>query len=379
MARIEEYIVKDNKRLRLGYTTGSCAAAAAKAAAVMLLSGKECLQVFLDTPKQIRLSLEILDIRRGKDWVSCGVRKDAGDDPDITDQMVICARVSKKEEAEVSIDGGEGVGRVTKPGLDQPVGAAAINRVPRAMIEKETRAVMEEFGYRQGLHVEIFIPGGEEAAKKTFNPRLGIVGGLSVLGTSGIVEPMSEEALLDTIRAEIQVKRAEKEEILYVVPGNYGEDFFKRELKIQTEPVKCSNFVGDAIDMAGQAGFRKLLFAAHIGKFIKVSAGCMNTHSKYGDNRMETFWELAKGAGAKKELETRILDCATADEAIRILKEEGLWEKTREALFESLERELTKRGGEGMEVGALVFSNQYGLLGMTPIGERLLAEGQKKG
>ncbi|HIR97860.1 MAG TPA: cobalamin biosynthesis protein CbiD, partial [Candidatus Merdisoma faecalis] len=222
---MEKYVFKNNKKLRMGYTTGSCAAAAARAAASMLLTGKAVPEVKLMTPKGIGLDLEVLEAEWTAEEASCAVRKDAGDDPDVTNGLKIYALVRKSEEPGVQIDGGEGVGRVTRPGLEQPVGAAAINKVPRQMIRENVEEICRKFGYEGGLSVTISIPGGEALAVKTFNPRLGIVGGISVLGTSGIVEPMSEEALIQTIRVDIKMQLAGGRKYLVLVPGNYGLDY----------------------------------------------------------------------------------------------------------------------------------------------------------
>ena len=189
---MEEYIVKDGKKLRLGYTTGSCAAAAAKAAAWMLLTGRKKETIDLLTPKGISLKLDVLSITQTPQEVSCAIRKDSGDDPDATRDTLIFASVRKTDAPGIVIDGGTGVGRVTKRGLDQPVGAAAINSVPRQMIEENVQQVCRLCDYSGGICVVISVPDGEMLAKKTFNPRLGIVGGISILGTTGIVEPMSE-------------------------------------------------------------------------------------------------------------------------------------------------------------------------------------------
>ena len=205
---MEQYIEKDGKRLRLGYTTGSCAAAAAKAAAWMLLTGRRKETITLDTPKGIRLELAVREITMHADSVSCAIEKDSGDDPDVTKGTLIFASVRRTDEPGVHIDGGEGVGRVTKRGLDQPVGNAAINSVPRQMIRENVEEVMALTDSSGGLDVVISAPEGETLAKKTFNPRLGIVGGISILGTTGIVEPMSEAALVETIRVELRQRRA---------------------------------------------------------------------------------------------------------------------------------------------------------------------------
>ena len=221
--------------MRYGFTTGSCAAAAAKAAAYMLLSGRQKNTITIETPKGIPYTAEILEITRGEKAVQCAVRKDGGDDPDITSGALIYAEVSLTDhtrtqatDTRIHIDGGIGVGRVTKPGLDQPVGNAAINHVPREMIAKEVLEVCDLMDYKGNLQVIISVPEGEAIAKQTFNPRLGIVGGISILGTSGIVEPMSNQALLDTIRVELNQRRAEGFDYIAVAPGNYGLDFMKK-------------------------------------------------------------------------------------------------------------------------------------------------------
>ena len=204
---LEEYfIIKDNKKMRYGYTTGSCAAGAAGAAARMLLGGKPLSYARLMTPRGIELTLTLLDVFLSEEEVSCAIRKDGGDDPDATTGLLVYASVKKCREPGIHIDGGRGVGRVTQKGLEQPVGAAAINKVPRQMIEQEVEKACDEFSYEGGIQVIISIPGGEEVAKKTFNPRLGIEGGLSVLGTSGIVVPMSEDALIASIRTEMKMR-----------------------------------------------------------------------------------------------------------------------------------------------------------------------------
>ena len=292
---MEEFIEKDGKKLRYGYTTGSCAAAAAKAAAWMLLTGKRKTTISLVTPKGIPLSLQVEDIRMEEDFVSCAIRKDSGDDPDVTNGTLVYARVSRRGTPEIAIDGGFGVGRVTKKGLDQPVGNAAINSVPRKMIRENLEEVLSLTDADCGLDVLISIPDGERLAKQTFNPRLGIVGGISVLGTTGIVEPMSEKALVDTIRVELNQRRAGGADYVLLTPGNYGCDFIRAGLNLRPEwAVQTSNFIGQSLDICRELGFRGALLVGHIGKLVKVGGGMLNTHSKYGDCRMEI---LAAHAG----------------------------------------------------------------------------------
>ena len=364
---MKEFIEQDGKQLRLGYTTGSCAAAAAKAAAWMLLSGRRKESITLETPKGITLDLDIEDIKIDSDSVSCAVRKDAGDDPDVTNGALVYAKVSFSDAPGVTVDGGEGVGRVTKPGLDQPVGNAALNSVPRKMIRENVGEVMTLFDHSGGLSVIISIPAGVELAKKTFNPRLGIVGGISVLGTTGIVEPMSEKALVDTIRTELNQHQALGEENVLLTPGNYGAEFIKNGLGLDPEKaVQTSNFIGDSIDLCAKLGFRRILLIGHIGKLVKLAGNMMNTHSKYGDCRMDIIAAGAGAEGADAGLISRILGCVACDEAVRLLREADpqLEQRTLARVTQRAHENLCHRAGD-MSVEMIMFSKEYGMLGET--------------
>lgn len=370
----ECYVIKNHKKLRCGYTTGSCAAAAAKAAACMLLTGDPVEETALQTPKGILLHLLIEEgrIERGPDGrpvrASCAVRKDGGDDPDATNGILICAAVERSPEEGIHIDGGTGVGRVTKPGLNQPAGNAAINDTPRRMIREAVEEICEMHGYGGGMSVVISIPEGEEIAGRTFNPRLGIVGGLSVLGTSGIVMPMSEEALVESIRTEMKMLHAAGAEYLVITPGNYGETFSRQMKDIDlTYEMKCSNYVGETIDMAEAMGIRGILFIAHIGKFIKVSGGIMNTHSRNADARAELMAAAALRSGAGTEDARRILETNTTEESLDILAECGevLYGKTMEEICRRVQFYLNARCKNTVKLGAVLFSSVRGKLGET--------------
>ena len=362
---MEEFVVKEGKRLRLGYTTGSCAAAAAKAAAWMLLTGREKTAVTLHTPKGMDLSLSVQDIRREEGAVSCAIVKDGGDDPDITAGALIYARVSRIPERDVEIDGGFGVGRVTKPGLDQKPGQAAINSVPRKMIRENLLEVAAALDYTGGFRVEISVPLGEELAKKTFNPRLGIVGGISILGTTGIVEPMSEQALLDTIRVELRQKRTQSDFVL-LTPGNYGSDFIRDSLGIAPRnAVQVSNFIGDALDMCKELDFRGAVLIGHIGKLVKLGGGMMNTHSKYGDCRTEILSAMAGAEGVDSSVIQNMLDCVSCDECLHLLEPTGKREAVLNRLLDRIHFHLRSRAGEDFQIECAMFSKEYGLLGKT--------------
>ena len=360
---MESYIEKDGKKLRFGYTTGSCAAAAAKAAAWMLLTGQKKETISLITPKGVTLTLAVEDISMEPDRVRCAIRKDSGDDPDVTNGTLIFAEVTRKEEPGIAIDGGIGVGRVTKKGLDQPVGNAAINSVPRQMIRVNLEEILTLTDQNCGLNVTISVPEGEVLAKQTFNPRLGIVGGISILGTTGIVEPMSEKALVDTIRVELKQRRANGDDYVLLTPGNYGCDFIRAGLSLNAEQaVQSSNFIGQTLDICRELGFKGALLVGHIGKMVKVSGGMMNTHSKYGDCRMEILAAHAGIAGLSPEKIGEILQCVACDDVLRILLDAGCFEKTMTGLTERILFHLRHRAGEDMEIGAILFSKEYGLL-----------------
>lgn len=363
----------EKKSLRRGYTTGTCAAIAAKAATIMLVRNCRLQTEKVMTPKGIEVSAELHDIVREQTKVSCAVKKDAGDDPDVTHGILIYAEVELLKEPEIVIDGGIGVGRVTKAGLSQEIGEAAINPVPKQMIQKEVREALDVNGYLGGAKVIISVPEGETIAKKTFNPRLGIINGISILGTSGIVEPMSERALIDTIEVEMKVAYANGVRNIVITPGNYGEDFIRNTLHMDLrQAVRCSNFVGEAIDLAVGIGFESILLIGHIGKFVKLAAGIMNTHSHQADGRMEVFTAHAALAGASVETLRQVMDCISTDEAIKILKEQGYIESTMGSIIKKAEFHLVQRCMNEVPIGAIFFSNVHGILGMTKQAEGLL-------
>ncbi len=362
---LEEYIYHGQEKLRCGYTTGSCAVAAAKAALAMLLSGNVCENVSLMTPKGIMLYLDVLEIDLQQAYVSCAVKKDAGDDPDITDGVFVYAKVSKCDSG-ILIDGGEGVGRVTKEGLDQPVGNAAINSTPRRLMREMVMELSQQYHYDGGVQIIISVPGGEALAKKTFNPRLGISGGISIIGTSGIVEPMSTQALLDTIALEMRQRRAQGDRHLILTLGNYSQRFLVQEMPdIQDKSVKCSNYIGQSIDMALQNQFESILIVGHIGKLVKLGAGIMNTHSKEADGRMEVIVTCGVIAGVRTEILKKIPSCVTVDEALGILDREHVMAPVMDVLLCRIQYYLDAKVRSTLPVGAVLFSNTYGMLGCT--------------
>lgn len=372
------------KELRKGFTTGSCGAAAAKAALYMLLTGSVKDEIEIITPGGAVFRTEVKDIFREGNRAQCAVVKDGGDDPDVTTGLHVTAEVRAEERGdgalEIQIEGGPGVGRVTLPGLDQPVGNAAINRVPRQMIEKELTEVAELLDFRGRIRVILSVPGGEAAAERTFNPRLGIEGGISILGTTGIVEPMSTRAILDTIRVELNQRKALGDRIAAVSPGNYGLNFMKETYGYDlNRSVKCSNYVGDTVDMVREMGFRGMLLTGHIGKLIKVSGGIMNTHSKEGDARMELLAAAVIRAGGSTDTLRGILNCRVTEEALGIIQGESpeLLRKSMDAVMDRILYYLRKRAGEELPVECILYSNEFGLLAASPGAMDMLEELRK--
>ena len=375
----EHYVRSGQKLLRCGYTTGTCAALGAAGAARLLLTGHAPETVALRTPKGIVVEVAPLFCRRTDTGAECAIEKDGGDDVDVTTGLPVIATVELLPGCtDIRIDGGRGVGRVTKPGLDQPVGAAAINHVPRQMIAEALRREAEAACYTGGFAVTISIQNGEEVARRTFNPHIGVEGGLSVLGTSGIVEPMSQQAILDTIQLEMNqaVLRAGTPKRLILAPGNYGLDYLH-----DTYPafaaipvVKTSNFIGDTLDMAASAGFEQVLLVGHVGKLVKVAGGIMNTHSHTADCRTELFCAHAALCGASRELCAALYAAATTDACLELLDAAGLRAPVLESLLDAIQLHLDRRAGEAFRVGAVLFSNQHGPLGATQTAKELLEQ-----
>lgn len=368
-----QYVYHHNRRLRCGHTTGTCAAAASKAAALMLLKNERVATVRILTPKGITLNLPVEDVTISDTFVSCAVRKDGGDDIDATHDTLIYSRVSLTDSG-LTIDGGIGVGRVTRRGLDQPVGNAAINRIPRSMITEAVTDVAESLGYDGGFDIIISIPDGEEIAKMTFNPRLGIVGGISVLGTSGIVEPMSETALIDTIKVEMRMRKESGDRTIVVVPGNYGKDFTDGIPGLNgDDAVKCSNFVGEMLDYACELGLDVVLIS-NLGKLVKVAGGIMNTHSRNADARMEILAANAALAGGSIELVRGIMGGISTDDALELIDSEGLVPKVSELLLDRVQYHMDHRTGGRIRTSAVMFSSVHGLLGYTDGAKGMLLE-----
>ena len=378
------------QKLRSGYTTGLCAAAAAKAAAFMLWGeeNRKTTEVTAKNGETVSLLIE----NRGKtgNRTGCCVRKDAGDDPDVTDQALIWAWAEPVKESPlpqwytnedypgIYIEGGKGIGRVTRPGLSCPVGKAAINPVPREMIWEAVEEVRRILKRDEPVLVTVEIPEGEELAKKTFNPKLGITGGLSVLGTTGIVKPMSEEALIATIHLEIHMKAVEGDTYLVLTPGNYGENFLKQQFGLSLEHgVKYSNFIKDTVKFMADEGFSRGLLIGHVGKLIKAAGGAENTHSRFGDNRMETILQCVEESGKigtqekNRDYRDRILESNTTEEAVCYLESLGIRRRVGDYGARLLQKQILTWTEGRLLMDVIMFSNELGIFG-----EAVVADGK---
>lgn len=340
---IDEFVYVDGKKYRRGYTSGSCACGATKAALIMHLEKRNINEVRIGTPKGVDLDLKIDNISRGKDWVQCSVKKDGGDDIDATHGMDIFARLELVQADQVPdfrsdldsdylfITSGQGIGRVTKKGLDIRPGRPAINRVPLNMILKVVQETLDEAGldiydYLGGrkILVTIFAPQGQEIAKRTFNSNLGIEGGISIIGTTGIVEPMSDEGWKKALSAELSIKRAQGRETIILVPGNIGRDIMAKSYGADLDGiVKMSNFIGYMLMETKRLGFKRVIVGGHIGKLIKLSGGITNSHSRVADARREIMVANLALLGAPLELLKEIDACLSTDAMVDIIRKAG--------------------------------------------------------
>lgn len=354
---MEKFTVKNGKALRFGYTTGSCATAAAAAATEMLLSGSRVERADITLPSGEKAVFAIEDIDMREDAVTCSVTKDGGDDPDATHGAKIFAKV-KKREADILLIGGRGVGLVTAKGLQCKVGEPAINPVPRKMIRENARRILQSYSADCGLEITISVPDGAEIAQKTYNPRLGIVDGISILGTTGIVDPMSEKALVDTIKAVVDKQYAEDSENILISPGNYGREFCQEYLQLDIQrSVPVSNYIGEALDYIRYKGFKRILFVGHTGKLIKIAAGVMNTHSSYADCRMEVIGVHSAICGADPQTVGQIMNCVTTDEAFDLIKDMSYYEAVKNRILEKVLYHLRFRLKGAAEIEIVMFTS----------------------
>ena len=372
---MDDYAYVNGKKLRKGFTTGTCATAATAAAISMILNQDIEEKVTVSTANGVEVTMDIKDPSFGELTASAAVEKDGGDDADATHGLLIYSTVTLLPDSnDIEIDGGEGVGRVTQKGLKCDVGMAAINPTPRAMIEKTARQLL---GPNCGAKIIISVPGGEETAKLTYNSRLGIVGGISILGTTGIVNPMSEESWKASITIELTMLYNQGYRSVVLAPGNYGEDFATNVLGIPPHRiVNMSNFVGHVLKEVQRIGFTRVLMVGHMGKFVKVAGGIFSTHSKDSDARMEIIMANLALLGAPVELLEKVDQCITTDAAGTFI-EEYHYEEVYQVLVDKMkfrsERLLRNRKPE-VSIDVVTFGKEAGYLASTQTLEEIAEE-----
>ena len=372
---MDDYAYVNGKKLRKGFTTGTCATAATAAAISMILNQDIEEKFTVSTANGVEVTMDIKDPSFGELTASAAVEKDGGDDADATHGLLIYSTVTLLPDSnDIEIDGGEGVGRVTQKGLKCDVGMAAINPTPRAMIEKTARQLL---GPNCGAKIIISVPGGEETAKLTYNSRLGIVGGISILGTTGIVNPMSEESWKASITIELTMLYNQGYRSVVLAPGNYGEDFATNVLGIPPHRiVNMSNFVGHVLKEVQRIGFTRVLMVGHMGKFVKVAGGIFSTHSKDSDARMEIIMANLALLGAPVELLEKVDQCITTDAAGTLI-EEYHYEEVYQVLVDKMkfrsERLLRNRKPE-VSIDVVTFGTDAGYLASTQTLEEIAEE-----
>ncbi|MEM3382928.1 MAG: cobalt-precorrin-5B (C(1))-methyltransferase CbiD [Nitrososphaerales archaeon] len=348
--------------LRYGITTGACAAAAAKAALITLLDNPVD-RVGIPSPIGIRFEILVKEsMKISEDTAMACVIKDSGDDVDVTNKMEICATLRLTDDGKIVIKGGNGVGIVTKKGLPVPISESAINPIPRKMIED---AIKEALPFGRGVEVLISAVGGEKVAEKTLNPKLGIVGGISILGTTGVVKPLSMDAYRRSLIPQIDVAIAQGYKRILLVPGSIGERFAKQIFKFPKDAViQTGDFIGYMLDKAVEKGVKEIIILGHPGKLVKLAAGIFNTHHKVADARREVIAAYAGANGADNELIRTILKSNTTEEAIEHLKQANLLQST----FNEIAKKISLRAMERIEnkakIGTILVSLDGNVLGM---------------
>lgn len=393
--QLDKFEVYGNKKLRYGYTTGSTSAGSCKSAVFVYFNNEDISTIEIETPKGWDLDLDINsldvgfleeeDIRyKNKKYVKTSIIKDGGDDPDATHLIEIFATVRELDESKeikdtgdnfinekktISLRGGVGVGRVTKKGLQVEIGRPAINPVPMKTIFYEVEKVLP-----QGKKIEltIDIPKGEKVGQKTFNPKLGILGGISILGTTGIVKPMSEESWEASIVIELKILLEEyPEDTVVITPGNYGKKFLIEKLGVEPKKIVIiSNFIGTILENIKVLGYKKIILVGHIGKLIKVAGGIFHTHSRMADGRMEILGANALLAGETPEDVIKIIESNTTEEGLSYLK----LKDTNKTIAEKIKLKCEKRLFDEVEVEVLTFSFDHGELARTAGFNKMLEE-----
>lgn len=360
---MDEYLYFRGKKLRYGYTTGSSATAATKAALMYLLddSKHDIPEVTIKLPSGNSLTISVNSLEKKENSVLASVIKDGGDDPDVTHGLEIFSKVSLRNDSKINIFGGIGVGKITKKGLPVAPGNSAINPVPLKMIRETVEEMLPE---GLGADVEIFVPKGEETAKKTLNAKLGIIGGISILGTTGIVKPMSEESWKASLAIELKMalENAGNGEAIFLF-GNRGKQYLSDNFDDNTsQAIVISNFVGYMFDRACEFEAKKIYFIGELGKFVKVAGGIFHTHSRVSDAKMEILTANALLVEESTENMKKIMSSNTTEEATKYIEKTEVYSLLAEKAKQKCE-EYCRRNGWELEVETLIISAEKEVLG----------------
>ena len=349
--------------LKYGNTTGAYATAAAKAALITLLDHPVD-HVGIPSPLGIRFEIQIKECKKlsNDTAVACAV-KNAGEDIDVTDKLEISAKVTLTDDGDIKIKGGKGVGTVTKHGLPVPVGEVAINPTPRKMI---TQAIKEALPEGKGVIVTITVPEGEIVAKKTQNQKLGIVDGISILGTTGVVRPLSIATYMRSLVPQLDVVLAQNPRHIFLVPGNIGERLAKQVFNVPEDSiVQTGDFMGYMLHKAAEKGIKRVTVFGHPGKLVKLAAGIFNTHHKKGDARMQVIAAYAGAAGAETKLIQQILQSNTTEETIKLLQQANLVKPTFDQIAQQARLWVLEKTQNKLEVNVVIVSMDGTILGTT--------------
>ncbi|WP_432776337.1 cobalt-precorrin-5B (C(1))-methyltransferase [Brevibacillus gelatini] len=359
---------KEAKPLRHGYTTGSCATATTKAALLALITQERQTEATIRLPIGEDVTFQMESCEFSPEKATAGTIKDGGDDPDATHGALILSTVEWSDQPGIILDGGVGVGRVTKPGLPVPIGEAAINPVPRKMIRETAQAVLDEYGTKRGIKIVISVPEGEEIAKKTLNGRLGILGGISILGTRGVVVPFSTAAYKASVAQAVNVAREAGCDHIVLSTGGKSESFGMAAYPELSEEafVEMGDFVGFALKQCKRRNIRKVTLVGMMGKFSKVAQGVMMVHSKSAPVDFGFLAQMAEEAGAPQELIREILTANTASQVGDLMADTPAF---FEIMCANCCRAALAEVGGGMEVETIIITMKGSQLGRVTIND----------
>ena len=358
---------KPRQKLRTGFTTGTCATAAAKAALLSIITKNKVESIEVLLPKQKKITINITECQFDQFTAKCSVIKDGGDDPDVTHGAEIIVNLQITNNAgKIEIDGGEGVGRVTKPGLGLEIGSAAINPTPKRMITENLTPIGKEILEKKGIKVVISVPRGKEIAPKTDNPRLGIIDGISILGTTGIVVPYSTASFAASIRQSLDVTLAMKGNTVVLTTGGRSEEFSKKEIELPDHCfVQMGDFAGYTIQQCAKKLIKKAYVAGFIGKMTKIAMGVKQTHVKGSKVDMDFLAKIAKKCNVSKEAIDQIKSANTARHVQEIITKNNI-DGFFSAICQESHKQMQTHSENKVEIQIILFDFDGSILSRYP-------------